>query len=431
MTNTMKATPPAILTAVIAFLSLMVFDGAIAQVQQTTSAYPCGDPNGAEEILDTSGLSSATISQVRVVATCPGGNHHCHDVLFPEKVHWHVIALPPGTTPKQTITPPGFVRPVLRGNTLSYEYQNVLEGQYSKGDEVEAGIHIYVPIDQLTSIEVPGVEVSLQVTIGPDVSVVDVDNGGQFNVSSKSLQVTDTGVSNVVTVTSPSRTIDYTGTGVESLLVMEAATRSSLSLSGVDNEAYVKSDLLDIYSGGVDGKIVVEGGVANVVMTGVDGDIEINGSGCDNSAFGGVDNSCMYTDERITVTPLSCTVQTELDYEGCWFRNISTGAKVGMSIAFVLLFFGVVSGIIACCSGKRCNERTTTDNNIDGKQAKALDKGSLSPSSDEATHKTFVEAEVLEVKNDPSQADMKDVDLDDEEAQSTSKDGPYWKKYSN
>mmetsp|Transcript_61339 Transcript_61339/g.150138 ORF Transcript_61339/g.150138 Transcript_61339/m.150138 type:complete len:423 (-) Transcript_61339:1604-2872(-) len=422
MTKSMKTTPIVLLAAV-ALLPSRV----LAQVQSTPSNYPCGDPNEADGIFETSDISSATISLVRVGAMCPV--HNCHDFLLPEKLHWHVIALPPGSNPKHTITPPGFVRPVRNGNTLSYEYQNVLEGQYSKGDDVEAGVQIYVPIDQLTSIQVSGVEEYVQVTVDPELLATDKE--GQFNFSSLSLQVRDDGVDNAVTVTSPSMMIDYAATGVDSILVMEAATRSSLRLSGVDNEAYVKSDQLDVYTDGVDGKIVVEGNVANAVLKGVDGDIEINGSGCDNGAFGGVDNGCKYTDEIITVIPLSCTVQTELDYMDSWFRNVSTGAKVGMSIAFILIFFGVTSVIIACCSRKRCNERTTTGNNIEGKQAKAFDKGPLPPSSDAATHNTVVEAEVLEVKNDQSPANMQDIDLDVEDARFARKDGPYWKKYSN
>lgn len=422
----MKLSPP--LLTVIAVMSSILFDGTMAQTQTTSSssAYPCGDPSDAEPIFvaDTSediSSSGPVITSVQVGATCSGGE--C-DFLIPKKIYYHVFALPPGSTPRHSITPHGFIRPVVSNGMLSYQYQEGLEELYSAGDSVEAGVQIFVPIDQLTSIRVTGVDQYLQVSIDPDLVAAD----DPFNITSMSLQIVVDGVDNTVTVKSPTMIVDLTATGVDLTAVMDVAARSSLRLSGVDHDVYVKSEQLTVYSDGVDVKVVVEGLVSDAVINGVDEDIQINGSGCDNVKLEGVDSKCEYTTESITVNSLPCTVQTTLAYDW-WFNFFTTGAKVGLVIALVFVIVVSIVGIIYYCrTMRRKKHPTNTKTNIDDYQARSFENRALPPSNEGVAHATVVEAEVLEVTNEQPQAGL---NVDVEAARSSTENGQYWKKYSS
>jgi hypothetical protein len=419
----LKTSPSFLLTFLLALSSSsLLFDGVMSQVINTNTTltdFPCGDPNDAELI-----VSDAIITSVRVGAFCDG--NEC-DFLTPKNVHWHIYALPPGSTPKQSITPAGFIRPVLTNNgELHYEFTKDLEESYAAGDRLEAGVQLYLPVDTLKSIRVTGVDQFVDVSINQ--SFLAQEKSKNMSSSADILQIIDDGVDNIVTVTSPYVPVDFVGSGVDSLLVMDAAAGSTLFLSGVDFEAYIKSQGLEIYADGVDTKIVVEGNVSKAVMKGVDGDLEINGGGCNNVALQGVDNKCEYTNETVTVNSLSCTVETEASYN-CWFNHISTGAAIGLGLGLLVILFVSVGGIVYCCCRKRCaNQPISRDI---GKNEQSVPRHQMKEttlSNEEATHTSVVEAEVLEIQNHHQPAN---TNVDIESADATSRDGAYLQKYSS
>mmetsp|Transcript_28708 Transcript_28708/g.50840 ORF Transcript_28708/g.50840 Transcript_28708/m.50840 type:complete len:407 (+) Transcript_28708:174-1394(+) len=306
---------------------------------QGDTKFPCGDPS-SDEVVD---VSSYDFSTIIAGSIC---NKKACDFLIPEQIHWHIYSLASGSKPKQTMFPPGIVRAQVSGGVLKYTLQNVLQ-DYDAGQEVQAGVNLYIPIDRLKTVQIHGVDQFVEVRVE---NWTLPDDGGMSPQAP--LRVVDYGVHNEVFITSPTLRVNFADNGADNMVHMEAASGSSLDLSGVDSKASVKCPRgLSVRTSGVENSVFVEGQIRSATMEGVDGHIQVNenatSSPCSNVAMSGVGNRCSPTSTAFTVESLPCLSNTEVGH----FWHYSTDESMGIGIGFLFLFLGIalVIGCVFCC----------------------------------------------------------------------------------
>lgn len=270
--------------------------------------------------------------------------------LAPESIHWHIYSTTQSTAVKISMYPPGLVAPSISDRKLTFSIQDDALRDLSKGDSVQAGVNLYIPADWLKKISVGGIDEIVEIIHNANVT------------TTTPLQVSDSGVDNLVSIISPNVPVSYRGSGVDIVAHIEAASGSSIDLSGVDNTVNIKTvDNLNVEMSGIDQQVWIEGSYDQVKMTGIDGDVRVNGViGCDNVSKKGIDNSCKTTDEVLTVPELACLADTEAVKYSCatwvWWNQRTIGVAVG---ALLLLTLIVGLCIFCCC---RCCGNTRSRN---------------------------------------------------------------------
>jgi hypothetical protein len=254
---------------------------------------------------------------------------------MPNTVHFHIYAIPDGDLPRLSMSPTGLVQPRVVGSTLELDIQDIMKDLGMKdGDPVQAAVNIFVPVSQLKSVIVQGIDMNVEV-----VNTIET-------TEPNSLTVEDSGIDNSLYLTTPYSKISYKGSGVNSKAYMETAAGSSIDLSGVDQEVHIKTTgaSLTVDLSGVDEKVYVQGGgFEKISMSGVDTRVYINGGNCNTVDPSGVDNSCRQTTDNVTIPTLECLASSNLQ-NGC-------GNVEGLVKAMILLL--VLSGLVCvcCCCG--------------------------------------------------------------------------------
>ncbi|KAG7365279.1 hypothetical protein IV203_038482 [Nitzschia inconspicua] len=355
--------------------------------------FQCGDSSTATAI------STGNFTMVVAGAFCEG--HHVCEFLVPKKIHWHIYPLPAGSTPKHSMHPEGLLEPRTRDDILSCDLQNIVEDPlgYHKGQNIHAGISLYIPIDQLSSISIQGVEQYVQ---------VHMDDNETISAMMEPLRILNEAIDSQVLVSSPYWVVHYEERGVDNRIWMDVAAESSVDVSGVDIEANIKCPQgLNVRARGVDNDIFVEGPVASGRMDGVDADLQINDSSnnnpCANVTNSGVSNQCDETNDAFEMQDLSCLADTEAGYSCSWFWNISTAGEVAIGVGFTLIIAATIGGCIFCCVRGYCccknsgrNEQAYPPNPPAPFSPKDVQNDTFK-GSDEAN--SVMEAEVLEIKS--------------------------------
>jgi hypothetical protein len=361
----------------------LIFAVTAAVVAGQSNDFQCGNPESAQAIMDNEDTSYNTI---RVGWICECHNHE----LVPEEIHWHIYSLPAGSIPRHSIYPPGLVKPKVSGSVLSYELQNILE---TKGEEVQAGINLYIPVDKLQIIQIDGVNQFVEVKAGSNDTITN-------------LSIVDSGVDNQVLLSMPNWIVDYEEMGVGNNIQMDVAAGSSISISGVDIEANVKCpEKLTVRTTGVDNNVFIEGQLLSAVMDGVDGEIKVNDKGqnnpCGNVQNDGIANDCHASEYIFAMDSLSCLAETEADYQCSSFWPYSTAASVGFGVGLLLFIIAMIAACIFCFCVS-CRKKTRQTDFVKPPSQHESNKAipeALNQANGEETDASVVEAEVIEIKS--------------------------------
>jgi hypothetical protein len=259
--------------------------------------------------------------------------------LSPNTIHWHVYVIPDGDVPHISMTPTSIVEPYVSGSTLKFRMKNVLDGMH-KQDRVQAAVNLYIPANQMKSIQISGVD---QV-----VEIVHMVNDTEV----ESINIRDSGVDNQMYASLPYTKVYYKGSSVDSSTELQAASGSTVDISGVDQTLKIKTgDELKVKMSGVNQRVYIDGDYTDISMSGVDNKVYVNGpSRCDHISKSGVDNNCQVTEDTVTVRQVECLANTKVGYYRCGWNSLSTGATVGLSVGAVTLF-------ILCCVAGGCGIR--------------------------------------------------------------------------
>ncbi|KAL3918500.1 MAG: hypothetical protein SGILL_004208 [Bacillariaceae sp.] len=320
-------------------------------------------------------------------------------------MHWHIYPLPEGSAPKHSMFPEGVVQAKVQNGILSYEVQDVLEALgYEKGQQLEAGVNLFVPLSLVSSISIQGVEQFVQVHV-EDEALSSVR-------MSDALNITSTAIDSEIFVTSPYWKVDFTEEGVDNRVWMDLAAGSSLDASGIDTETFVRCpDGMTIKTKGVDNKILLEGQLLSALMEGVETEIEVSHSGssspCGNVTYSGVGNDCDGSDFVFEMENLSCLADTKAGFQCGW--NLSIGAEVGIGIGIFLLLSvaiaGCIFGCVMCCRHKTDASTTETKCSSGAKRH--------GPRMGESSaHSSIKEAEVIAIDTDCDSSDDKFEDVE-------------------
>jgi len=231
--------------------------------------------------------------------------------------------------------PEGMVKPFVRGGTLKFDFQSDVSDDLVQGEIIEAGVSIFLPPDSMKKITVEGVG-----------EVVEIRNN-LTSLEFGSMIVKNCGVDNSFYLSSPNAKVEYEGSGVDNLAILEIASGSTIDLSGVDQELQIKtSDDSDITvtMSGVDQRLTINGGYTSIDSAGIDAAIAINGPNrCDHIINSGISNSCTITEKIVSVPDVSCAASSNVAKWSCsHWGFMSTSAVVGSSI-------GLLALIILCC----------------------------------------------------------------------------------
>jgi hypothetical protein len=277
----------------VALVALLAFslhrDQAAAQAQNEED-FQCGVPSVAPA-LDLGG-KEFDFDSIEPRMECGDDE----SFLIPSAFTYHIYAIPDGDIPRLSMYPEGLVQPVVTGSTLELNVQDILKGM-GRGDRVKAAVNLYVPVSQLKKVILDGVDTTVEI-----INTIET-------TSNHSMTIKDSGVDNVIYLTSPYSKVSYDGSGVDSMMQMIAAAGSSIVLSGVDQVVKVKTegDDLMVDMSGVDQDVYVQGGgFQRLSMSGVDNSVYINGGSCNNVDKSGVDNSCSISDATFTVPTMAC-----------------------------------------------------------------------------------------------------------------------------
>jgi hypothetical protein len=328
--------------------------------------FQCGIPSLARA-LDLNG-NELKFDSIQPNRDCRGMSE---SFLMPDTVNFHIYAIPDGDMPRLSMYPDGLVQPRVVGNTLELDIQDIMKGLGKKdGDNVLAAVNVFVPVSQLKSVRVQGVNMNVEV-----VNTIE-------STESNSLTVEDSGVDNSVFLTAPYSKILYTGSGVNSRAYMETAAGSSITLSGVDQEVHIKTEgaNLSVDMSGVNEKVYVEGGdFDQISMSGVDTRVYTNGGSCNNVDQSGLDNSCRLTTDNVTIPTLECLASSNLQ-NGCTGAEGLVKAIIWLlvisGLAFLCCCCGCVAGIVYCANA--ANRRGDNSNNtVATKPAQVQGGGSM------------------------------------------------------
>mmetsp|Transcript_6766 Transcript_6766/g.11765 ORF Transcript_6766/g.11765 Transcript_6766/m.11765 type:complete len:406 (-) Transcript_6766:581-1798(-) len=369
-------------------LSMFFLFCVIAGASGQDDYYQCGDYQDAQDI----DVSSYEFSAVTAGAECRDCNNK--HTLVPKEIHWHIYPLPTGSVPRHSIFPSGLVQARVNGGVLKYEMQKVL---HNKGEVVQAGINLYIPVDKMKTIQIDGVNQFVQVKVDENNTILEDEM-----TDAEPLQVVNSGVGNSVLLSIPTCKVDFEDMGVSNVVQMDVASDSSVHLSGVDSDAHVKChEGLTIRTSGVDNNVFVEGKILSGSMVGVDGNIKVNdkegtSNSCGNITNDGVANHCRDSDYTFSMESIACRADTTADYQCYSSWPFSTAASVGVGVGVLLLIIAMIAGCIFCCCMCGRN-KTQADRSA---QVPSHHETKTTPhQEEEATHASVIEAEVIEVKS--------------------------------
>jgi hypothetical protein len=355
-------------------------------------------------------------------AQCEG---NCNDFLVPKGMHWHIYPLPAGSTPKQAMLPEGVLEPRVHNGVLSYYWQNILQEaplNYHKGQNMQAGISLYIPVDQLSTISIEGVDLHVQIHADQDETIA-AD-------MTEPLRVVNQAVDTNLRVSSPYWAVQYEESGVDNDAWMDVAAGSSVDVSGVDINAHIQCpEGLTVRAHGVDNDIFVQGPVASGRLDGVDANLRINDNGsnnnpCANVSNTGVSNDCGDTNDAFEMEDLTCLADTETGYECNFWWPVSTAGSIALGVGLFIVFAAAIAGSIFCCArGCCCREdrrKVSTPTTLPPHPPapafppKTVPNDTYKGTDEESTEQnTIVEAEVLEIKNTNNEnPQFEDVDLE-------------------
>lgn len=362
--------------------------------QSDSSNFQCGNPDDVTlQTLDNAGFFTNIETFYKVKGSLHDG------ILMPKTINYHIYAIPDDQDPAFSCYPEGLVEPRISGSTLDFPADRELlkELGYSKGDEIEAAVNLYVPVSQLMNIHLGGVEETVEVIITEDL-LGNISNDTEL----PTLNIQSSGVDSDVYVNAPYSRVKFVGSGVDNKATIVAGKGSSVSLTGVDQDVYIKSEFVAASKlSGVDQVLMIEGAYKEIKMSGVSGKVRVNGeTGCNAIDSSGVDNNCRITTDTVNLTTLDCLASTKVVKASC--TGISTAAWIGIGIAILV---GLVLCIGACAYGRRSRAREVYPAGV-----KAVSppqqfhhEGLKNPQGPEV-----IEAEVIEIKDqrdeDPEQA---------------------------
>jgi hypothetical protein len=272
-------------------------------------ATDCMDAGGFTEV--TLSSPNDVIESVLTSTTCPSEN-----AVFntPKSINLIISPTEAGTSAKIFTNSANLVTPSLAGGTLQFLWKTDLPAT-----QTSAGILLFLPRDQLTSV-----------TAGGTGDVVTIEDGftslGSIFVS---------GVSNIMEAVTSSTTqpLTYTDSGTSNSATIEAVD-VSLVITGVANNAEVKGAVSNVVMSGVRGTVLVEGDVTKVEANGVNNAISINGNnGCAGFPTGGgsgVSDTCNTSTQTVAVSGTqSCTSSTQNAV--CTSKYSSSGSSTSRS----------------------------------------------------------------------------------------------------
>jgi hypothetical protein len=317
---------------------------------------------------------------------------------IPKRINFHIYAISDSEEPRYSAFPEGMVEPRIKGSTLSLSLRNKELNGYSRGDSVQSGVNLYIPLSQLRNVKVGGVDQFVEI-IANDEGLLD----GSF----PRLTLRSSGVDTQIYVNAPFSPIDLVASGVDNSLVIVAAKNSNVDMSGVDQKVQIKSGLLSqVKLSGVDQYLFLEGEYEQAIrMSGVDVSLRVNGeSGCNNIDNSGVDNNCRTTSDMVSVPQLACLADTKVT---SGTSTMSTGAAIGLSFAILVLLAGGIALCVFCCGCCRGKRRAPACPATDYQSGEKKPATTVAPGMDEGP--AAVAAEVVEVKEDPEQPLSGDV----------------------
>jgi hypothetical protein len=388
------------------------------------SSFQCGNSTNATVI-----PVSTNFSSIRIGALCDGG--HCDSFLSPKEIYWHIYPFPTAdssstTPPKHAMYPEGLLQAQVRDGVLSYQLQNILEEPlgYHQGQPLQAGISLYIPTSLMSIISIEGIEQYVQVHADQDEEM--------WAVVTEPLRIVNQAIDSQVLVSSPYWAVHYEDSGIDNSAWMDVAANSSVDVSGVNIQTYLKCpEGLTVRGRGVDNDIFVQGPVQSATLDGIDAELQINNNNnnnndsnpCANVTIIGVWNECEDSNDVLEMQDLTCLADTEAGYQCNWSWNVSTAGSIVMGVSVVLVMVAAVAGCIVCCvKGCCCRNSCNTSKHVD--TSNALPPYPPAPtfpakvipnetSDDDTAPHSVVEAEVLEVKSTTAEhGQWEDIDLE-------------------
>jgi hypothetical protein len=137
--------------------------------------------------------------------------------------------------------------------------------------------------------------------------------------------------------------------GTQQPFYLEAASGSSIDISGVDQTVRVKTvDNLNVKMSGVDRDDI------QIQMPGVDNKAYVNGnSGCDDVTTPGVDNNCYITEKTVSFPELECVASTKVVNWSAW--SVSDTTAVACGIVLGVLVVAIFGCVFCCCRRQKRN----------------------------------------------------------------------------
>lgn len=239
--------------------------------------------------------------------------------------------------------PEGLVEPFVKGSTLKFDFQRDATDGFSKGENIQAGVSIFLPSTLMTKIIFEGVD-----------AIVEVRNN---LASPDSMIIKNSGVDGTFYLSSPNTKVKYEASGVDNTAFLEVASGSTMDLSGVDQDLHIKtSDDADIEvtMSGVNQRLTIDGDYTKIKASGVDAKIFINGpKGCNDISSSGVAIDCSITEETVVVPDISCLATSKVQKWRCsHFGPLSTGAAAGVGIGVVVLIISIC--VLSCWGCYKC-----------------------------------------------------------------------------
>jgi len=327
------------------------------------SSFDCNDPSQGIEIPNSESID--TISAGCLSKNWNFGSKKKH--LIPKMTNWHIYAIPNGEKAKYSCYPEGFVEPRITsgGSTLELvaNANRLKELGYSNGDKIETSINVYLPLNQLRTINLDGVDQDMEVIV-TESALQTTNNDNNDNITFPTIRIHSSGVDTRIYVTAPYSPILYSGSGVDNQATIQAGRNSSIDLSGVDQSLHIQSEFIvgTIRLSGVDNQLYLEGDYNTMALSGVDCEVYVIGgeTGCNAVENSGVGNNCRISKEtNTTVVPtLSCLASTKI------IQGSSNGAIIGASFGLLAIIGLCTACCIYSCGGRRRHQEVETTKHI-------------------------------------------------------------------
>lgn len=415
------------------FCAMLGLQSVVASDQSSTdpladiaASFQCGDSTNATVIPVSSNFTS-----IRLGALCDGD--HCDSLLIPKEIYWHIYPIPTAentttSPPKHAMHPEGLLQAQVHNGVLSYQLQDILEEPlgYHEGQPLQAGISLYIPTSQLSTISIEGIEQYIQVH-------ADQESEEMWSVVTEPLRIVNQAIDSELRVSSPYWVVHYEDSGIDNVAWMDVAAHSSVELSGIDTETNLQCpEGLTVKALGVDNNIFVQGPVRSGTLDGVDAKLQINTNDnniypCANVTNQGVGNNCRDSTDVFEMQDLTCLADTEAGYQCKWSWNVTTAGSIAIGVGVLIVLVGAVGGCIVCCVKGCGGSRKISSRYVDTSDAlppyptttttlptKSVTNDAIKDASDDDTvPHSVVEAEVLEVKSTTAEyGQFEDIDLE-------------------